>query len=238
MPKIQQSHIRNRLLAHFSPEDFDRIAPHLEFAELPWRHAFTQPNEISEFSYFLESGIGSIVAPSPEGHSAEIGIFGRDGMTPIAIALKADSDPYSTFMQVAGSGYRIRSAELVAVIDECDAVKTLMGRYAQTQAVQSAYTALSNAVHQIDERLARWILMCHDRTDGNDISLTHEFLSIMLAVRRPSVTTALHVLEGNLLIRAERGVIIVRDRPALESFARDAYGTPEREYERLIGRMN
>ncbi|MCY0093161.1 Crp/Fnr family transcriptional regulator [Hoeflea ulvae] len=238
MPQIQQTQVRNRLLAHVSAEDFARIAPHLEFVELPWRHAFSQPNMLAEYSYFLESGIGSIVAPSPEGHSAEIGIFGREGMTPIATALKADTDPFSTFMQVAGSAYRIRSAALVAAIDESNTLKTLMGRYAQAQAVQSAYTALSNAVHQIDERLARWILMCHDRTDGNDISLTHEFLSIMLAVRRPSVTTALHVLEGNLLIRAERGLIIVRDRQALESFARDAYGTPEREYERLIGKMN
>jgi hypothetical protein len=79
--------------------------------------------------------------------------------------------------------------------------------------------------------------MCHDRTDGDEIPLTHEFLSVMLAVRRPSVTTSLHVLEGNHFIRSERGLIIVRDREALEAFARDAYGTPEREYQRLVGSM-
>ncbi|MNE45247.1 hypothetical protein D3C87_1815390 [compost metagenome] len=80
--------------------------------------------------------------------------------------------------------------------------------------------------------------MCHDRTDGDEISLTHEFLSIMLAVRRPSVTTALHVLEGRKLIYSERGMIIVRDRPALEQFAADAYGESEREYFRLLGPYN
>lgn len=100
--------------------------------------------------------------------------------------------------------------------------------------VQTSYTALSNAVHPIAERLARWLLMSDDRLDG-DLPLTHEFLSIMLAVRRPSVTTALHVLEGNGFIRAARGSIVVRDRAALEEFAGDAYGVPEAEYERLIG---
>lgn len=97
---------------------------------------------------------------------------------------------------------------------------------------------MSNAVHPIDERLARWLLMCHDRTIGNEMALTHEFLSIMLAVRRPSVTTALHVLEGNGFIQAERGYITVRDRHGLEDFARDSYGRPDAEYRRLIGPLN
>jgi hypothetical protein len=101
--------------------------------------------------------------------------------------------------------------------------------------VQAAYTALSNAVHQVDERLARWLLMCHDRTATDEISLTHEFLSLMLAVRRPSVTTAIHMLEGNRFISAERGFITIRDREGLEEFAADAYGGPEREYETILG---
>lgn len=130
---------------------------------------------MSEFSYFPECGIGTIVAPTPEGQSAEVGIFGRDGMTPTAVALKCDSDPYSTFMQVGGNGYRLRSVDLVTIIDASDAVKTLLVRYSQAHSVQASYTALSNAVHQIDERLARWILICHDRTDGDAIPLTMSF---------------------------------------------------------------
>lgn len=103
--------------------------------------------------------------------------------------------------------------------------------------MQTSHTALSNAVHPIEERLARWILMCDDRSDAGEMPLTHEYMSIMLAVRRPSVTTSLHVLEGNGFIRAERGCVIVRDRAGLEEFAGDAYGSPEREYRRLIGSM-
>lgn len=101
-------------------------------------------------------------------------------------------------------------------------------------AVQLAYTAVSNAIHEVTERLARWLLMCHDRVPGNEITLTHEFLSMMLGVRRPSITTSLHILEGNGYIRAERANITIRNRAALEEFAQDAYGKPEREYRRLM----
>jgi CRP-like cAMP-binding protein len=86
----------------------------------------------------------------------------------------------------------------------------------------------------VNERLARWILMCHDRISGDELSLTHEYISVMLAVRRPSVTTALHVLEGNGFIRSTRGIVTIRNRTALEEFARDAYGRPEEEYRRLM----
>ena len=103
---------------------------------------------------------------------------------------------------------------------------------------QSTYTALSNAMHHVEERLARWILMCHDRVDGDRIELTHDFIAVMLGVRRPSVTTALHLLEGNKLIYSERGIVTVRDRLELEVFAADAYGIPEREYARVIGQLD
>jgi CRP-like cAMP-binding protein len=86
----------------------------------------------------------------------------------------------------------------------------------------------------VSERLARWLLMCHDRVQGNEIELTHEFLSLMLAVRRPSITTSLHILEGNGFIKAERGNITIRNRAALEEFAHDAYGKPEMAYRRLM----
>lgn len=100
--------------------------------------------------------------------------------------------------------------------------------------VQLAHTAVSNAVHDVDERLARWLLMCHDRVPANEIGITHESISIMLSVRRATVTTSLHTLESNGFIRAQRGMITIRNRSALEEFAHDAYGRPEAEYRRLM----
>lgn len=235
MADIRQTAVRNNLLRLMPPATFSVISAHLEMVELPRGFELSEPHEEAEYAYFPETGIASIVARSPQGQHAEIGIFGRDGMTPAAVVLDAGSDPFSIFMQVQGDGFRVSTALLKSFLDEDGDLKNLLGRYVQALSVQGAFTSLSNAVHHIDERLARWILMCHDRTDGEEISLTHEFLSIMLAVRRPSVTTALHVLEGRKLIYSERGMIIVRDRQALEEFAADAYGESEREYLRLLG---
>lgn len=223
------------MLNALSPEELQIVVQHMQAIDLPRGIDLSYANVDPAFCYFLESGIGSIVARSPEGNQAEVGLFGFDGMTPTTLVLDSGPPSHSIFMQVPGDGYQIATECLAQLIDDLPSLRRILLRYAHTLAVQTAGTALSNAVHTIDERLARWILMCHDRTDGNSIALTHEFLAIMLAVRRASVTTALHVLEGNRLIEARRGVIVVRDREALEEFAGDAYGYPEGEYRRLIG---
>jgi CRP-like cAMP-binding protein len=165
---------------------------------------------------------------------AENDLFGRDGFAPVGAVMGSDRTPHVGVIQIADEYLALPAARLTEAVESSVTLRTLLLRYAQTLAIQTSYTALSNAVHSIDERLARWILMCDDRVDG-ELALTHEFMSVMLAVRRPSVTTALHVLEGNGFIRAERGYIAVRNRAAMEEFAGDSYGTPEREYERLIG---
>lgn len=234
---VSQSKIRNRLLALMPEDVFNIVASNLEMIELPRGFAFSEPGVPTEYSYFIDSGIGSIVAITPQGQRSEVGIFGREGMTPASLVLDTDHTPYAIFMQIPGQGYRIRNEVLREAINESPGLRSLLSRYAFALSVQTSYTGLSNSVHLIDERLARWILMCHDRTQGDQIALTHEFLSVMLAVRRSSVTTALHVLEGNHLVYSERNLITIRDRRALELFAGDAYGVPEKEYHRLIGAM-
>ncbi len=140
-------------------------------------------------------------------------------------------------MQVAGTGHRITCEHPLPVLAERPAVRDLLLRFVHVMYTQAAYSALTNAVHHLDQRLARWLLMCHDRSTGDEMPLTHEWLSLMLGVRRPSVTTALHELEGKHLIGMDRGYITVRRREALEEFAADAYGRPEQEYRRLVGPM-
>ena len=233
-----QADCRNRLLALMSQEDFALLAPHLEYREMKRRDVLVEADELIEHVYFLESSIGSVIASSPEGLEVEAGIFGMEGCGPIPVVLGSDRSPHRVVIQVPDGAYRIGRLALVGAMDRSASLWGLLLRFAQIQALQSNFTALSNAVHPIDERLARWLLMCHDRCIGNEMTLTHEFLSIMLAVRRPSVTTALHVLEGNGFIRAERGLITICDRQGLEEFARDAYGRPEAEYRRLIGSPN
>ncbi|MDP9835520.1 CRP-like cAMP-binding protein [Neorhizobium huautlense] len=227
--------MRNRLLASLSPDDLEAVRPWLEDMPLPQKLELSLPGEETVYCYFPTDGIGSTVIVSPEGNQTEIGVFGREGMSPASAVLGATSNPYRVVMQVGGRGYRIARTKLIELMEERPALHRLLLRWAQVFTAQAATTALSNAVHSVDERLARWVLMCHDRLGGDEMSLTHEFLSIMLAVRRPSVTTALHVLEGNKLIYSHRANIIVRDREGLEAFASDAYGVSEHEYARLLG---
>lgn len=126
---------------------------------------------------------------------------------------------------------------LQQALEAVPSLRRLLNRYVQTFIVQAAFTSLANANHSIEPRLARWILMCHDRIDGDHIGLTHEFLALMLSVRRASITNALHELEGRLLIWSERSMVTVRDRAGLEEFVGDSYGRAEREYRRLIGEL-
>jgi CRP-like cAMP-binding protein len=124
--------------------------------------------------------------------------------------------------------------ELRRLLDGLPAFRTVLLRYAQVFLIQISQTAYANARYKVDERLARWILMSADRL-GSPSSLTHDFLAVMLGVRRPSVTDAIHILEGEGLITATRGTIEIRDRVRLEERTAGCYGIPEREYERLIG---
>nr|WP_274604259.1 Crp/Fnr family transcriptional regulator [Sphingomonas sp. CFBP 13706] len=138
-------------------------------------------------------------------------------------------------VQVEGQGYRISIEALRSACQQSDSLRETLLRYVHVFISQTSYTSLSNVSQSVEGRLARWLLMCHDRVTGDDIALTHEFLSIMLAVQRPSVTTALHMIEGYGFIKARRGHITIKDRDALINFADGMYGTPEAEYRRLIG---
>lgn len=231
-----QSQVRNRLLALMSPEDFASLGPHLSFAKLLRGFVVAEPDEPIMTIYFPDSGVVSIVASSPEGLEIEAGIFGREGFGPTAPLLGVDTVSLRTMVQVPDDSWAIPTEAFTAAVDASPSLRKLLTRYVQTLILQMSQTALSNGVHQIDERLARWLLMVDDRMDG-EFSITHEFMSIMLGVRRPSVTTSLHVLEGNGFIHAQRGCVTVVNRAAMEQFAGDSYGKPERAYERTIGPM-
>ncbi len=136
---------------------------------------------------------------------------------------------------IAGPALRIEPQNLRQALQRSPSLHSLLLRYVQAFTIQTAHTALSNGSHKIEERLARWLLMCHDRLDEDDLPLTHEFIALMLGVRRAGVTEALNILEGRGIIRAGRGNIVVLQRTKLEKAAGDSYGVPEAEYRRLIG---
>jgi CRP-like cAMP-binding protein len=168
--------------------------------------------------------------------ATEVGIFGREGLSSIPVLLGSDRSPYQTFLQIDGtSAYRIGADRFRDAIARSARLKNLLLRYVQTFLIQIANSVASNAHSRIEARLARWLLMCHDRIDGDEVHLTHEFLSMMVAAQRTGVTLTLHILEGAGIIQSQRARITILDRDKLEELAGDSYGQPEAEYRRLIG---
>ena len=235
MPLIDQSSLHNRLLQRLAAEDFALLAPHLEPTSLHKDDVLFEPGQPFEHATFFESGIGSIITLSSNGWMVEGGLVGREGFTPTALALDVERSPWRCIVQVPGQAHRITVDALRGAMKASPTLHNVLLHFAHAMSVQVSCTALANTMALIEERLARWLLMSHDRVEGDEVALTHEFLSIMLAVRRPSVTIALHVLEGQGLVRTRPGLITVTDRRGLEAFAGDTYGRPEAEYERLLG---
>ncbi|WP_348519705.1 Crp/Fnr family transcriptional regulator [Aureimonas sp. ME7] len=217
-------------------ESREALLPFCEKVELPVRHTLVEPNKVTDFAYFLESGLASIVAASrlDETTRIEVGHIGSEGMAGIHLLLGVDQTPNHTFMQVAGTGWRISSQHLHEAMEDDKPLRAHLLRYVQTYQLQLAYSALANGRYTIPVRLARWLLMCHDRLETDAMPLTHEFLGLMLGVRRSGVTNEIHVLEGEHAIRAIRATIVVRDRSKLIEIAGGAYGVPEAEYARLM----
>ena len=230
-----QSTVQNRLLRRMSPDDFALLQPDLQVVDLDLRFVLAAPNRMIEHLYFPEQGVASVVATAADGSRMEVGLFGRDGFSGTSLLLGVDRTPHETFMQVGGSGLRIEAGAALRTVGRSAALHALLMKYIQVLAVQTAHTAVANGGYTIEQRLARWLLMTHDRLDGDELPLTHEFLAIMLAVRRSGVTVVTQVLEGQGIIRAERGRITVLDRARLEEVAGGSYGVPEAEYRRLIG---
>jgi len=204
---------------------------------LPRGAVLSAANKQLDHVYFPESGVTSIVTVGETGKRTEVGLFGREGMSGSSLVLGTDRTPLETFVQIGGgTAHRIGRAAFVSAVARSPSLQALFGTFAQCLATQISYTASSNANQNVEGRLARWLLMCHDRVDGSEVNLTHEFLSVMLAVRRATVTDTLKLIEADGAISTGRGSISVLDRGRLEATAGEAYGAPEAEYRRLIAR--
>jgi CRP-like cAMP-binding protein len=224
----------NRLLESLSTDDFDLLEPHLESVTLGLRKSLERPNRRIDAAYFPEAGFASVVAVQSKGKEVEVGLIGREGMTGLPIVFGNHRSPHATYIQAPGTGKCIPATELRKATQASLSLRNSLLKFAQAFGVQTTHTAVSNVQSRLDVRLARWLLMAHDRIGENTLSLTHEFLSLMLGVRRPGVTEALHALRKQDLISYARGEITVKDRKGLERAAGEAYGIPEAEYRRLI----
>ncbi|MDB5713453.1 MAG: Crp/Fnr family transcriptional regulator [Sphingomonadales bacterium] len=233
---VPQISTRNILLQAMSGDDYAILEPHFKRIPLPVKLQLHAAGRAIDHVYFPEDGIVSIVAVTLDGKSCEVGLFGREGMSETATVLGTDHSPHEAYVQSAGvSGLRLPTQILNNAFEQSPTLRRHLLRYVQAMMVQLS-SSIAAAGQTIEQRLARWLLMCSDRIDGNEVPLTHEFISMMLGVRRPGVTIAIEHLVTNRLIGNRRGVVVIEDRPGLQRLAGGSYGLAETEYERLIGR--
>ena len=225
---------RNQLLAALGLADFNLLQPHVTAVTLKLRFELEKRDRLIDDVYFIDAGIASVVAVQARKERVEVGLIGCEGMSGTAVVLDGGSSPHSTYMQVAGEGQHISTASLRNAMEQSNTLQKTLLHYVQVFNVQTTHTAIANAQARLDERLARWVLMAHDRVSGDTLPLTHEFLSLMLGVRRSGVTEALQSLARQEFITNGRGQIIVLNRKGIERTAGALYGVPEAEYRRLI----
>lgn len=223
----------NRLLRILSPSDRNLLRPALSAIALDRGHVLEAVGASTGQAFFIETGLAAVVARSP-GREIGVGVIGNDGMTGLDLVLEAGLAANQTVVQSAGKAVCIPAAALQEAMTRSVTLHTLLLRYAHVFMVQASQTALTNGHASIEERLARWVLMSHDRFSGNDLTVTHEFISLMVGVRRQGITEALHLLEGRHLIQSTRDRLHVVNRPGLIALASGSYGVCEAEYERLI----
>lgn len=230
-----QAQSRNALLGALPPSSLAALAPFLQPVQLPNGFIIARPNHLISDVYFPEQGVASMILSAPSGEQVETGLVGREGVVPLSGLFGGERTSASVIMQIAGVGQRISVLALSRVANQDRDLAVLLIRYLQASSVQIAHTVLANAVGNIEARLARWLLMCHDRVGAPDLALTHEFLSIMLAVRRAGITEALHELESAHLIKSRRSLVTIVDRARLEQLAAGLYGQAEAEHRRIMG---
>lgn len=219
---ISRGTTRNHILSRLTRADFGLLQPHLEAVDLPVRKPLEARKKRVEQVYFVENGMASVVANGQR--NIEVGIIGREGMTGLSVVMGSnDGAPHETFIQIAGNGLRIAASDLRKAIGASVALHHALLRYAHTFMIQTTQTAVANGRSKVEERLARWLLMADDRVDGNELPLTHEFLAVMLGVRRSGVTVALQGLVRTGLVTHRRGIITILEREALEESSNGAY---------------
>jgi CRP-like cAMP-binding protein len=225
----------NRLLSLAGPDLLSPIADAFEKIALRQGQAIHEPMQTIDHLYFFTAGLSSEIAIDQGGQRIEVGCIGFEGFAGVPAVLGVDRSPHRSFMETDGTALRIETGRLMEAASANSALLKFLHRYVHVAMMQVAATALADGRYNVEQRTARWLLMAHDRLKNDDLSLTHDFLALMLGVRRSSVTNALHVVEASGAIKASRSLVMIRDRDRLKRLAGASYGLPEAEYRRVLG---
>jgi CRP-like cAMP-binding protein len=209
--------VKNVVLLNIPAREFSLIRPHLEPVDLPRQLILDEPGEHIEFAYFLNDGLASLVVLTSDGNSVEVAIVGREGVVGTPLAVGLDRGPYRAIMQIAGTGLRVKSKLLEHTLQHSPELRLVLNRFVLIQGLQIAQIAACNRLHEIEQRLARWLLMCQDRVESDLLPAQ------MLGTGRPSVSLAAGILQRAGMIENLRGTVRILDRKALEESACECY---------------
>jgi CRP-like cAMP-binding protein len=226
---------RNRILAALPADEYERLRPHLKPVMLEYRQVLYEPRKIIQYSYFPDDAIISMVSSLMDKTVVEVGLAGREGMVCVATFLGVNTTPHQGMAQGQGSAMRIKASVLREEFKRGGRLQDLLLRYTQAHLVQIAQTSVCNRLHALEARLCRWLLMIHDRVDGDEFQLTQDIISMMLGAQRTGVTDAAGALQKRRIISYSRGRIAILDRHKLEEATCECYWIVREEYDRLTG---
>jgi CRP-like cAMP-binding protein len=225
----------NRLLAALSPDERERIYPHLRLVPMSLGKALYESGDILRYVYFPIDCIVSLLYVLENGASAEISVVGNEGLIGIALFMGGETTPSRAIVQSAGHAYRLPGTQIKQEFHRNGGLQLLLLRYTQSLITQMAQTAVCNRHHSVDQQLCRWLLLSLDRLASNELVMTQELIANMLGVRREGVTESAGKLQNLGIIRYSRGRITVLDRPALEQLCCECYSVVKRESDRIEG---
>lgn len=226
----------NRILKRLPAAVIGRLRKGMRLVELTQWDPLYEPHETCKYVYFPESGMASILSVLKDGTMTEVGTVGSEGMVGLPVFFGAKTSARRAFWQVPGSAYRMDAAVLRRETRKCGALSDALLRYTQAVFTQVSQLATCNRLHSIEQRCCCWLLQTHDRVEGNEFDLTHEFLSEMLGTRRAGVTEVAATLQRAGLIHYTRGRVTILNRRGLEKMACECYATVRGEFDSLVGR--
>ncbi len=231
---LTNSRPRNVILSQLPADEYAVLAKSLVPIELPLEKRLSEPNQPIEFIYFLNSGLISTDVVTVKGEQVEVGVIGREGFAGLPALFDQPQMSHSVIMQGAGEGLRIRSAIVRAEFQKGGMLQKLVHTFTYLQLVQVTQSVLCNRMHEVDARLARWLLTSSDRMESDLLHLTQEFLAQMLGVQRSTVTVAAGEMQRKGMIGYSRGRIQILDRATLTAMACECYGIVNASYDRLL----
>jgi CRP-like cAMP-binding protein len=226
--------VSNIILLSISDSDYKVLRPHLEYVSLPNHLVLHEAGGNLTFAYFPNRGLISLVVVMKNGKTAEAGIVGNEGFTGTLAAVGLTRSPLQAVVQITGDGFRIEVGALLDALESAPHLQLMLSRYAAIRGMQIAQTAACNRLHDIEQRLARWLLMTQDRMDSGSLPITHDFIATMLGTDRPTVSLAAGVLQRKGLIEYTRGAVKIVNRKKLEDSACECYAVI-RQYDGELG---